>query len=197
MDSYHFLDYAASFLFLFFPFFFFLYDAHCHSFSWNAYSGVLLETATACKRTMKLLQKISVELCSWIQDLHMLTPFAVMSMIWHLKLYSLDLSALLFPSFWAKYMRKEKGMSSPCLVCRYAALEDYENAEKCYQSALRLDMRHYISWYGLGMIYLRQEKFEFAEHHFRRAFKINPHSSVIMCYLGLALAALKVRLPCG
>ncbi|KAL5977571.1 hypothetical protein ACLOJK_041469 [Asimina triloba] len=76
-------------------------------------------------------------------------------------------------------------------VCGYTALEDYENGIKCYQSALRIDARHYNAWYGLGIVYLRQEKSEFAEHHFRKAFQINPRSSVIMCYLGMALHALK------
>lgn len=71
-------------------------------------------------------------------------------------------------------------------------MEDFENGVKCYQAALRIDSRHYNAWYGLGMIYLRQEKFEFAEHHFRSAFQINPRSSVLMCYLGMALHALKV-----
>jgi len=42
------------------------------------------------------------------------------------------------------------------------------------------------------MVYLRQEKFEFSEHHFRMAFQINQRSSVIMSYLGTALHALKV-----
>ncbi|KAK3041184.1 hypothetical protein RJ639_028663 [Escallonia herrerae] len=73
----------------------------------------------------------------------------------------------------------------------YVALEDYENGIKSYQNALRVDARHYNAWYGLGMIYLRQEKFEFSEHHFRKAFQINPCSSVIMSYLGTALHALK------
>ncbi|XP_059432667.1 cell division cycle protein 27 homolog B [Corylus avellana] len=73
----------------------------------------------------------------------------------------------------------------------YVALEDFENGIKSYQSALQVDARHYNSWYGLGMIYLRQEKYEFSEHHFRMAFQINPCSSVIMCYLGTALHALK------
>ncbi|KAF0931453.1 hypothetical protein E2562_004577 [Oryza meyeriana var. granulata] len=73
----------------------------------------------------------------------------------------------------------------------YSALEDYENSVKLYRSALQVDERHYNAWYGLGVVYLRQEKFEFAEHHFRRAFQINPCSSVLMCYLGMALHALK------
>lgn len=71
-------------------------------------------------------------------------------------------------------------------------MEDFENGIRSYQSALRVDARHYNSWYGLGMIFLRQEKFEFSEHHFRMAFQINPRSSVIMSYLGTALHALKV-----
>ncbi|URD76421.1 Tetratricopeptide repeat [Musa troglodytarum] len=73
----------------------------------------------------------------------------------------------------------------------YVALEDFENGIKCYQSALQADDRHYNSWYGLGVVYLRQEKFEFAEHHLRRAYNINPRSSVLMCYLGMALHSLK------
>lgn len=80
------------------------------------------------------------------------------------------------------------------LTCRYVSLEDFENGIKSYQSALRIDARHYNSWYGLGMIYFRQEKFEFSEHHFRMGFQINPRSSVIMSYLGTVLHALKVRL---
>ncbi|GAB2222023.1 hypothetical protein Droror1_Dr00013220 [Drosera rotundifolia] len=73
----------------------------------------------------------------------------------------------------------------------YAALEDFDNGIKSYQNALRIDSRHYNAWYGLGIIYLRQEKFEFSEHHFRMAFQINPRSSVILTYLGTALHALK------
>ncbi|KAL8236041.1 hypothetical protein R6Q59_017122 [Mikania micrantha] len=73
----------------------------------------------------------------------------------------------------------------------YVALEDFENGIKSYQNALQIDARHYNAWYGLAMIYLRQEKYEFSEHHFRRALNINLCSSVIMCYLGTSLHALK------
>ncbi|XP_047311527.1 cell division cycle protein 27 homolog B [Impatiens glandulifera] len=73
----------------------------------------------------------------------------------------------------------------------YVLLEDFENGIKSYQSALRIDARHYNAWYGLGMIYLRQEKLDFSEHHFHMAFQINPCSSVIMCYLGIAFHGLK------
>ena len=46
-----------------------------------------------------------------------------------------------------------------------------------------------ISRYGLGNIYFRQEKFDFAEHHLRKALAINPCSSPLYCYLGMALHA--------
>lgn len=82
--------------------------------------------------------------------------------------------------------------SNSLLFNRYVALEDYENGIKCYQSALRVDARHYNAWYGLGMIYLRQEKFEFSAHHFGMAFQINSRSSVILSYLGTAFHFLKV-----
>ncbi|KAF8031265.1 hypothetical protein BT93_D0458 [Corymbia citriodora subsp. variegata] len=73
----------------------------------------------------------------------------------------------------------------------YVSLEDFENGIKSYHTALGINARHYNAWYGLGMVYLRQEKYKFSEHHFRMAFKINPCSSVIMSYLGTALHALK------
>ncbi|CAA0382624.1 unnamed protein product [Arabidopsis thaliana] len=69
----------------------------------------------------------------------------------------------------------------------FAALEEFEDAERCYRKALGIDTRHYNAWYGLGMTYLRQEKFEFAQHQFQLALQINPRSSVIMCYYGIAL----------
>ena len=74
----------------------------------------------------------------------------------------------------------------------HAALEDFENRIRSFQRALHADQRHYNAWYGLGMVYLRQEKFEFAENHFRMAFKTNPTKSLIMSYLGTALHALKI-----
>jgi len=45
--------------------------------------------------------------------------------------------------------------------------------------------------FGMGHIYYRQEKFGMAEYHFRRALNINPRSSVLRCYLGMALHKLK------
>ncbi|KAK8940497.1 hypothetical protein KSP39_PZI010583 [Platanthera zijinensis] len=73
----------------------------------------------------------------------------------------------------------------------HIALEDYDNGIRCFHNALRVNERHYNSWYGLGVVFLRQEKFEFAAHNFREAYNINARSSIIMSYLGMALHSLK------
>ena len=71
----------------------------------------------------------------------------------------------------------------------YSANDDFDKAMACYRSALRIDERHYNAWYGLGNIYYRQEKYDFSEHHLRKALNINPCSSPLYCYLGMALHA--------
>ena len=71
----------------------------------------------------------------------------------------------------------------------YSANDDFEKAMACYRSAIRIDERHYNAWYGLGNIYYRQEKYDFSEHHLRKALAINPCSSPLYCYLGMALHA--------
>ncbi|KAK9825199.1 hypothetical protein WJX81_006564 [Elliptochloris bilobata] len=70
----------------------------------------------------------------------------------------------------------------------YFANEDFDKGLQCYRNAIRVDGRHYNAWYGVGQIYFRQEKFEMAEYHFRRSLQINERSSVLRCYLGMALA---------
>jgi anaphase-promoting complex subunit 3 len=67
--------------------------------------------------------------------------------------------------------------------------EDMEKAITAFRTAILCHERHYNAWYGLGSIYYRQERFEMSEYHFRKAKKINPRSSVLDCYLGMALNA--------
>ncbi|DBA97960.1 TPA: Cell division cycle protein 27 [Trebouxia sp. C0006] len=69
----------------------------------------------------------------------------------------------------------------------YFANEDFDKGLQCYRHAMRLDPRHYNAWYGVGQIYFRQEKYEMAEYHFRRSLLINQRSSVLRCYVGVAL----------
>ncbi len=45
--------------------------------------------------------------------------------------------------------------------------------------------------YGMGQIFFRQEKYDTALTHFRKASTINPASSVLRCYCGMALHKLK------
>lgn len=66
-------------------------------------------------------------------------------------------------------------------------MDDAEQAARSFREALRVDARHYNAWYGLGTLYMRQQKYELAELHFRRALALNPTSSVLLCYLGMVL----------
>lgn len=71
----------------------------------------------------------------------------------------------------------------------FVANEDMEKAIAAFRTALCCNVRHYNAWYGLGSIYYRQERYELAEYHFREARAINQRSSVLDCYLAMALNA--------
>jgi anaphase-promoting complex subunit 3 len=70
-------------------------------------------------------------------------------------------------------------------------MESFEKAMQSFRNAIRLDPRHYNAWYGIGSIYLRQEKWDFATSHFKKAVSINPKSCVLWCYVGIAFQASK------
>lgn len=44
----------------------------------------------------------------------------------------------------------------------HLANDDFESAQGAFRAALRIDARHYNAWYGIGMVYQKQEKFELA-----------------------------------
>lgn len=67
--------------------------------------------------------------------------------------------------------------------------EDLDKASQFFRNALICDDRHYSAWYGLGSIYKRQERYELAEYHFRRALDVNSASGKLYCHLGMALHA--------
>ena len=46
--------------------------------------------------------------------------------------------------------------------------DDLPRALSCFRTALRFDARLYNAWYGLGMVYSRQEKHSLAEAHFQK-----------------------------
>ncbi|RXN00282.1 Cell division cycle protein 27-like [Acipenser ruthenus] len=67
----------------------------------------------------------------------------------------------------------------------FVLTEELEKALACFRNAIRVNSRHYNAWYGLGMIYYKQEKFNLAEIHFKKALDINPQSSVLLCHFGM------------
>lgn len=73
----------------------------------------------------------------------------------------------------------------------YVTTEELDRAMSAFRSAVRLDSRHYNAWYGIGSIYSKEEQYQLAEFHFKKALAIHPHSSVLMCHIGVAQHALQ------
>ena len=75
----------------------------------------------------------------------------------------------------------------------HIANEEYDKALSAFRSAIAAENRHYNAWYGLGKVFEKQGKFEFAEHHYRTAADINPTNAVLICCIGVVLE--KMRNP--
>ena len=73
----------------------------------------------------------------------------------------------------------------------FVAASDWDRALNSFRVALRLDNRHYNAWFGIGQIYLSQQRVPMAHHHFTRSLEINPASSVLHCYMGMVHIANK------
>ena len=59
-------------------------------------------------------------------------------------------------------------------------------ASSHYQFSLSLYNVVFLCFrYGVGMIYYKQEKYNLAEVHFKKALTINPSSSVLLCHIGV------------
>lgn len=69
--------------------------------------------------------------------------------------------------------------------------EEYDKALTAFRSAIAAESRHYNAWYGLGMVFDKQGKYEFAEQHFRIAASINPTNAHLICCIGAMLEKLK------
>jgi len=63
--------------------------------------------------------------------------------------------------------------------------EDFDKAISFFQSALRVDPRHYNAWYGLGTCYMRMSKLRLADYHFRKASEIHPKNAVLLGCVGM------------
>ncbi|KAJ5103069.1 anaphase-promoting complex subunit cdc27 [Penicillium argentinense] len=69
----------------------------------------------------------------------------------------------------------------------YVSNEEFNKALDSYRQGINVDNRHYNAWYGLGTVYDKIGKYEYAEHHFRNAASINPTNAVLICCIGLVL----------
>ncbi|KAJ5485496.1 anaphase-promoting complex subunit cdc27 [Penicillium diatomitis] len=67
----------------------------------------------------------------------------------------------------------------------YVVNEEYDKALDAYRQGVNAENRHYNAWYGLGTVYDKMGKLEFAEQHFRNAATINPNNAVLICCMGL------------
>lgn len=67
----------------------------------------------------------------------------------------------------------------------YVMIEELEKALSCFRAAVRVDPRHYNAWYGIGLTYYKQERFQLAEFYYRKALNINPQSPILMCHVAV------------
>merc|ERR1719318_1883626 len=67
----------------------------------------------------------------------------------------------------------------------YVLVEELEKALSCFRTAVRLDHRHYNAWYGIGLTYYKQERFQLAEIYYRKALAINRFSPILMCHVAV------------
>jgi anaphase-promoting complex subunit 3 len=61
---------------------------------------------------------------------------------------------------------------------------------RCFRNAARINPNHYNAWYGMGMIYYKQERFDRAEIYYRKALTVHPTNTVLLCHLGVVQQAL-------
>ena len=73
----------------------------------------------------------------------------------------------------------------------YVLVEELDKALNCFRTAARLDHRHYNAWYGVGLTYYKQERFQLAEMYYRKALSINPASPILMCHVAVVQHALQ------
>uniref|UniRef100_A0A2K6LWM8 Cell division cycle protein 27 homolog n=1 Tax=Rhinopithecus bieti TaxID=61621 RepID=A0A2K6LWM8_RHIBE len=68
----------------------------------------------------------------------------------------------------------------------FVLTEELDKALACFRNAIRVNPRHYNAWYGLGMIYYKQEN-----SALQKSLDINPQSSVLLGHIGVVQHALK------
>lgn len=67
----------------------------------------------------------------------------------------------------------------------FVLVEELDKALNAFRTAVRLDHRHYNAWYGIGLSYYKQERFQLAEIYYRKALAINRFSPILMCHVAV------------
>lgn len=71
----------------------------------------------------------------------------------------------------------------------YQLMYNNIDAERCYQTAIKLDPSNAIVYNNLGSIYVSYKQYSTAEKMFRKALKLDPHSALFHKNMGTALLA--------
>jgi tetratricopeptide (TPR) repeat protein len=66
----------------------------------------------------------------------------------------------------------------------YQMMFEFDEADRCYRTSLKLNPRSAIVLNNLGSIYSSLQRYSAAERMFRKALKIDPHSAMILKNLG-------------
>ncbi|KAJ2732141.1 anaphase-promoting complex subunit cdc27, partial [Coemansia sp. BCRC 34962] len=69
------------------------------------------------------------------------------------------------------------------------AKDELDRAQQAFRTAIRIDVRHYNAWYGMGMVYLRLGKLDLADYHFKRALTLNTQNPLLLLSTGAVFEA--------
>mmetsp|Transcript_6925 Transcript_6925/g.6085 ORF Transcript_6925/g.6085 Transcript_6925/m.6085 type:complete len:268 (-) Transcript_6925:87-890(-) len=91
--------------------------------------------------------------------------------------------------FFKRAIQLDKDCAMAYTLCghEHFEVENYEESDKQYRKGASADKRNYKSWWGLGNINMKQEKFDKALKNFKHAEMIYPNSSFIQTYIGMAM----------
>ncbi|KAM3561368.1 hypothetical protein ARSEF4850_003270 [Beauveria asiatica] len=145
---------------------------------------------------------------SWVEDLEVLA-----ATLWHLKdevqlsyqAHDLVDSHYLSPQSWcavgcalsldrrpedaiasflrATQLRPQLARAYSLLGCEYHDCEAYDKASRAFRRALRVDVRHYPAWVGLGRVQERLGAPERALQHYLAAQKVFPDNGVVLTHI--------------
>lgn len=93
--------------------------------------------------------------------------------------------------YFLRSIELNKYFSYSYILCGYEYIisEDLDNAILFFRLSLLTNSNYANAWYGLGIIFYRQNRYELSEFYFKKSKKLNHKSSVLDCFLSMALSA--------